>query len=263
MSELKDMKAVILCGGEGTRLREETEYKPKPLVTVGGLPILWHIMKTYSAYGIREFVLCLGYKGEMIKQFFLTHELMHNDFTIHLGDRVHDKIHKDEPAEDWAITFVDTGLKSMTGLRLKRIERYIGTDNFFATYGDGLADLDIRETLTTHRRLNATATLTGVHPRSKFGLIQPGKGGLVEKFVEKPRLYDYMNGGYYVFRKDIFDYLEADESCVLETKLEMLAGKKQLGMHKHEGFWYAMDTYKDFLELNKMWDEGVRPWKKW
>ena len=133
MSELKDMKAVILCGGEGTRLREETEYKPKPLVTVGGLPILWHIMKTYSAYGIREFVLCLGYKGEMIKQFFLTHELMHNDFTIHLGDRVHDKIHKDEPAEDWAITFVDTGLKSMTGLRLKRIERYIGTDNFFAT----------------------------------------------------------------------------------------------------------------------------------
>jgi len=258
------VKVVILCGGEGTRLREETEYKPKPMVTVGGLPIIWHIMKTYSHYGFNEFVLCLGYKGEMIKQFFLTHELMHNDVTIRTGDREHDVIHKGTDSDDWTITFAETGLKSMTGSRIKRVEKYIDSDDFLVTYGDGLTDASIADTLAFHRKMGKVATLTGVHPQSRFGLIKPGKDGLVESFMEKPVLYDFVNGGYYAFKKDIFDYLSKDESCVLETKpLEALVRKKQLAMYKYEGFWYAMDTYKDYLELNKMWDEGKRPWKVW
>ena len=258
------MKVVILCGGEGTRLREETEYKPKPMVTVGGLPIVWHIMKTYSYYGFNEFVLCLGYKGEMIKQFFLTHELMHNDVTIRTGDRKHDVIHKGADSEDWTITFAETGLKSMTGSRIKKVEKYIDADDFLVTYGDGLTNANSADILAFHKKMGKVATLTGVHPQSKFGLIKPGKDGLVKSFMEKPVLYDYVNGGYYAFKKDIFDYLDKDESCVLETKpLEALVKKKQLGMYRHEGFWYAMDTYKDYLELNKMWDEGKRPWKVW
>lgn len=257
-------KVVILCGGEGTRLREETEYKPKPMVTVGGLPILWHIMKTYSHYGFNDFVLCLGYKGDVIKQFFLNHELMHNDVTINLGDRKLDLIHKNGKFEDWTITFAETGLKSMTGSRLKRIEKYIKEDNFFATYGDGLSSQNIKDELEFHRKTGKIATLTGVHPQSKFGLIKPGKDNLVETFVEKPVLYDYVNGGFYVFKKDLFDHLSTDEKCVLETEpLANLAQKKQLAMFKHEKFWYAMDTYKDYLELNKMWDDGKRPWVCW
>ncbi|MFA5105517.1 MAG: sugar phosphate nucleotidyltransferase [Candidatus Micrarchaeia archaeon] len=257
-------KVVILCGGEGTRLREETEYRPKPMVTVGGLPILWHIMKTYAHYGFDEFVLCLGYKGDAIKQFFLTHELMHNDFTIKLGDRSHDTVHKGSKAEDWTITFAETGLKSMTGSRIKRIEKYIGGDDFFVTYGDGLSSQDIKKELEFHRKTGTTGTLTAIHPQSRFGMIKPGKGDLVETFVEKPVLYDYVNGGYYVFNKDVFDMLSTDEKCVLETgPLASLAQKKQLAMFRHEKFWYAMDTYKDYLELNKMWDEGKRPWVCW
>ncbi|MCX6770019.1 MAG: sugar phosphate nucleotidyltransferase [Candidatus Micrarchaeota archaeon] len=258
------MKVVILCGGEGTRLREETEYKPKPMVTIGGLPILWYIMKTYSHYGYNEFVLCLGYKGDSIKQFFMTHEMMHNDVTIKTSDRARDVIHKTKDFEDWTITFADTGLKSNTGSRIKRIEKYIGTDDFFLTYGDGLIDSNIEDELKFHRKMKTIGTLTAVHPHSKLGLIKPGTDGLVETFVEKPVLYDYVNGGFYVFKKDVFDYLDIDENCALETKpMERLVKEKQLAMYKHEGFWHAMDTYKDYLELNGMWDEGKRPWKVW
>ncbi len=260
----KNTKVVILCGGEGTRLREETEYKPKPMVTVGGLPILWHIMKTYSFYGYNDFVLCLGYKGDAIKQFFLTHELMHNDVTIKLGDRGQDVVHKGGDPENWTITFAETGLKSMTGSRVKRIEKYINGDDFFMTYGDGLADSNIRKEFEFHRKTGKIGTLTAVHPQSKYGLIKPGKGDLVEKFVEKPVLYDYVNGGFYVFKKDIFDYLSQDEGCVLEREpFTKLVEEKQLAIYRHEGFWYGMDTYKDYLELNRMWDEGRRPWKVW
>ena len=258
------MKVVILCGGEGTRLREETEYKPKPMITVGGLPIIWHIMKTYSHYGFNEFVLCLGYKGEMIKQFFLTHELMHNDVTMKIGDRKNDVIHKGAALEDWTITFADTGLKSMTGSRIKRVEKYIDSEDFLVTYGDGLTNASIADILAFHKKMDSVATLTGVHPQSKFGMIKPGNDGFVESFIEKPVLDDFVNGGYYAFKKDIFDYLDIDESCVLETKsFETLVKKKQLAMYRHEGFWYGMDTYKDYLELNKMWDDDKRPWKVW
>ncbi|HIH30591.1 TPA: glucose-1-phosphate cytidylyltransferase [Candidatus Micrarchaeota archaeon] len=258
------MKVVILCGGEGTRLREETEYKPKPMVTVGGLPILWHIMKIYSHFGFNEFVLCLGYRGEMIKQFFLSRELMSNDITIRLNDREHDIVHREKDDDDWTITFAETGLKSQTGSRIKRIEKYIGSDNFLATYGDAVSNIDIKDEIAFHRKKGALATLAGVHPHSKFGLVSAEKNGMVEKFVEKPVLYDYVNGGFYVFRRDIFDYLDADESCVLETgPFTALSEKRQLAMYRHEGFWHSMDTYKDYLELNKMCDEEKTPWKMW
>jgi len=257
-------KVVILCGGEGTRLREETEYKPKPMVTVGGFPILWHIMKTYAHFGFCEFVLCLGYKGDAIKQFFLTHEMMHNDVTIRLDDRQHDVVHREKGAEDWTITFADTGLKTMTGARLARVEKYIETDMFLATYGDAVSTINIADEIRFHQKSGAAATLAGVHPHSKFGLVSASAEGVVEKFVEKPVLYDYVNGGFYVFNREVFDYVSKDESCVLETKpFYNMVAKKKVGMYRHEGFWHSMDTYKDYLELNDMWDKGNRPWKIW
>ncbi len=257
-------KVVILCGGEGTRLREETEYKPKPMVTVGGMPMLWHIMKIYSHFSYNDFVLCLGYKGEMIKQFFLSHELMNNDVTIKLDDRSRDLVHRAKGAEDWSITFADTGLKANTGSRIKQIERYIGSDTFLTTYGDAVSDININDEIAFHKKHGQACTLAGVHPHSKFGLVKAGADGLISKFDEKPVLLDYVNGGFYVFQKEIFDYLETAESCVLETKpFSQLVSKKKMSMYKHDGFWHSMDTYKDFLELNSMWDQGIRPWKKW
>lgn len=257
-------KIVILCGGEGTRLREETEYKPKPMVSIGGLPILWHIMKFYAHYGFTDFILCLGYKGDMIKQFFLSHEMMHNDFTIHLGDRGRDTIHRNGKKEDWSVTFADTGLKSMTGARIKRIEKYIDSDTFFATYGDGLTNVNLSDELLFHKKHGGAATLLGVHPHSRYGLVRANEKGLVERFTEKPVLDDYINGGFYVFENKIFDYLDEVESCVLETlPFEKMVSQRRVSMYRHEGFWYGVDTYKDYLELNKMWDEGKRPWKVW
>jgi glucose-1-phosphate cytidylyltransferase len=233
---------VILCGGEGTRLREETEYKPKAMVTVGGMPIIWHIMKFYSHFGYDDFVLCLGYKGEMIQQFFSGQEMR----------------------QDFNITFADTGLKTMTGGRLARVERHIGTDCFLATYGDGVTNANIAEEVAFHKKSGTVGTLLGVHPHSRFGMVKADNRGMVEQFTEKPVLEDYINGGFYVFEKGIFEHLSQDENCVLETgPLSALAEKKQLSMFRHEGFWYAMDTYKDYLEINKMWDEGRRDWKVW
>lgn len=257
------MKAVILCGGLGTRLREETEFKPKPMVQIGTMPVLWHIMKTYSHYGVKDFVLCLGYKGEMIKRFFLDYELSSKDFTIKLraGEK---KMDAGREIEDWNVTLADTGPSTMTGGRLKRIQKYVPDDEFFLTYGDGVADIDISATLSHHRKLGKIGTLTGVNMPSRFGMIKAGKDDLVTQFVEKPMLEDHINGGFYVFKKDIFDYVTQDESCVLETgPLSKLASIKQLGLYRHKGFWYAMDTYRDFIELNKIWDSGNAPWKVW
>lgn len=262
---MERMKAVILCGGQGTRLREETEFKPKPMVPVGGMPILWHIMKTYSHFGVRDFVLCLGYRGEMIKQYFLNQELMGRDFTISLkgGKKtVHDGT---EGVEDWNITLADTGADAMTGARVKRIERYIDDDDFLLTYGDGLADIDVNAAIANHRKAGTIGTLTGVNPQSRFGMVKTDDRDIVTEFVEKPVMYnEYVNGGYYVFKKEAFDYLQANDSCVLETiPLATMAKKKQLSMYKHKGFFHCMDTYKDYLDLNKIWDSGKVPWKVW
>lgn len=257
-------KVVILCGGEGTRLREETEYKPKPMVTVGGMPILWHIMKYYSHFGFNEFVLCLGYRGDMIKQFFLMHELMSNDVTIQLGRREMDVVHKNKNLDDWTITFAETGIKAQTGTRIKRAEKYIGSDWFLSTYGDGLSDTNLHEEIEFHKRHGLTGTIAAVHPHSKFGLIEAEASGIINRFTEKPVLYDYVNGGFHVFQKEIFDFMSSDDNCILEVDVfSKLVEKRKLAMFKHDGFWHAMDTYKDYLELNGMWDEGVRPWKIW
>ncbi len=257
-------KVVILCGGEGTRLKEETEFKPKPMVTIGGMPVLWHIMKIYSHYGFNEFVLCLGYRGDAIKQFFLTHELMHNDFSIRLRDRKSDIVHRRGNEEDWTITFVETGLKAMTGARVKRIERYIDGDEFMLTYGDGLSDVNIKKILDFHEKKKRIGTMTAVHPHSKWGMVREGESGIVREFVEKPVLEDYVNGGFYCFKKDFFDYISGDESCIMESEpFEKLVKARQFSMLKHGGFWFGMDTYKDYLDLNKMWDEGKTPWKVW
>ncbi len=248
------MKAVILCGGLGTRLREETEFRPKPMVPIGGMPILWHIMKTYSHYGVRDFVLCLGYKGDMIKQFFTSKELQ----------SVGSPASGNAVPGDWNIIFADTGLNSMTGARIKRIQKYVPEDEFFLTYGDGLANVDIGALEAHHRKAGRIGTITGVNMPSRFGLIKTNPAGIVTRFVEKPVLDDFVNGGYFAFRKDVFDYVSEDESCVFEgAPLSKLADEGQLSLYHHKGFWYCMDTYRDFTELNRMWDEGKRPWKVW
>jgi glucose-1-phosphate cytidylyltransferase len=259
------MKAVILCGGQGTRLREETEFKPKPMVTIGAMPILWHVMKIYSHYGIKDFVLCLGYRGDMIKQYFLNQELMGRDFTISLkgGKKtIHDG---DSGIEDWNITLADTGANAMTGARVKRIEKYIDEDEFLLTYGDGLVDVDINETIKFNRQAKTIGTLTGVNPQSKYGMVRTDEKGMVNDFVEKPVLFnEYVNGGFYVFKKGLFDYLKSEDSCVLESEpFHALAKKRQLSMYKHKGFFHCMDTYKDYIDLNKIWDSGKVPWKVW
>jgi len=256
------MKAVILCGGLGTRLREETEFRPKPMVPVGGMPILWHIMKTYSHYGVKDFVLCLGYKGEMIKQFFLDQELAGKDFTINLktGKKT---VGSGSGIEDWNVTLADTGPSTMTGGRIKRIQKYVPDDEFFLTYGDGVADVDMNALLAHHRKVGRIGTLTGVKLPSRFGVMKT-KGDLITEFVEKPVMDDCINGGFFAFKKDLFDYLTEDEACVLETKpLSTLARKGELAIRKHDGFWHCMDTYRDFTELNKLWDSGKAPWKVW
>jgi glucose-1-phosphate cytidylyltransferase len=262
---MEKMKAVILCGGQGTRLREETEFKPKPMVPIGGMPIVWHIMKIYSHYGIRDFVLCLGYKGEMIKEYFLHQQLMAQDVTVNLkkGARV---VHDGNlEMEDWNVTLADTGLNAMTGARLKRIERYVDGDEFMLTYGDGLADINIARLLEQHKKMGAVATLTGSIPQSRFGLIKADEKGRVTEFIEKPKLYDErINGGFYVMKKKVFDYVEDDDSCVLEKKpLTALAQEGQLAMYRHDGFWHCMDTYRDYMDLNAIWDSGKVPWRVW
>ena len=255
-------KVVILCGGMGTRLKEETEFRPKPLVHIGNLPILWHIMKHYSHYGYKDFVLCLGYKGDMIKEYFLNYERMSNDFTINLGKDKGILVNHTKISEDWNITFAQTGDYTNTGGRIKKIEKYITEDRFLATYGDGVSDVDINNLVEFHQQKNKIGNITGVHPWSKYGTVHSDENNIITKFKEKPILKDVINGGYFVFKKQVFDYL--DEDCMLENEpFERLAKEKQLTLFKHDGFWHCMDTYKDFQDLNKVWNSGKVPWKIW
>lgn len=264
MKEEKVMKAVILCGGMGTRLREETEYRPKPMVDIGGKPILWHIMKIYSHYGFNEFILCLGYKAEIIKEYFLNYDMMNSDFTLEIGREKGIQFHNTLSEHKWKVTLVDTGEKTMTGARVKRIQRYIDTDSFFLTYGDGVADVNIGELLNFHKNHGKIATVTGVNPVSRYGELIV-EGNRVTYFGEKPQLKEsWINGGFFVFNQKIFDYLDDDESCVLEKiPLENLAKEGQLSMYKHAGYWQCMDTYRDREMLNKEWESGNPPWKVW
>jgi glucose-1-phosphate cytidylyltransferase len=218
------MKTIILCGGRGMRLQEETEFRPKPLVPIGGRPILWHIMKTYAHYGYREFVLCLGYKGEIIKDYFLNYEAMSNDFTIHLGLSNHIHYNNEHQEQNFSITLAETGLDTMTGGRIKRAAKYIEDETFMVTYGDGIADIDITALIQFHKDHGKLATLTAVHPVSRFGILSLDSAARITHFSEKPRTDEWINAGYFVFNRKVFDYLKNDR-CVLEREpLEQLAG---------------------------------------
>jgi glucose-1-phosphate cytidylyltransferase len=258
------MQTVILCGGYGTRLRGETEFKPKPMVNIGKWPILWHTMKIYAHYGYDEFILSLGYKGEMIKNYFCHYELMNNDFKLELGDvdRLHMLQSHDESG--WKITLADTGENALKGARLKKIEKYVTDDTFMLTYGDGVANININELISFHKSHGKLATVTGINPASRFGELKIN-GNQVESFSEKTKNNDrYVNGGFFVFNRGIFDYLHSGDDCDLEYgPLEKIAHEGQLMVYKHKGFWACMDTPRDMEYLNKLWADGKAEWKVW
>lgn len=261
------MKVVILCGGFGTRLSEETAANPKPMVEIGGMPILWHIMKTYAHYGFNEFVLCLGYKGHIIKDYFYHYDTLSNDFTIELGSK-DITVHPRHAEKGWKITLVDTGEKAMTGARIKRIEEFIEGDTFMLTYGDGVANININELLEFHRQNSGNrsssgriVTLTGVVPQSQYGELR-FEGDQV-KFNEKPTDHnDMINGGYFVLDREVFNYLKGADDYILEKDF-LQCHANLLNVYRHQGFWQCMDTRRDYLLLQKLWQEGNAPWKVW
>jgi glucose-1-phosphate cytidylyltransferase len=260
------MRVVILCGGKGTRLREETEYRPKPMVPIGQRPILWHIMKTYAHYGHKEFILCLGYKGEVIRDYFRNYLWNTCDTTLHLGKSAGVKFHNRHDEEDWTVTLADTGENSMTAWRIKQIERYIGDDEqFLLTYGDGVGDINIDASIAQHRRSGKVCTVTAVHPPGRFGELGLAEDSTIRSFNEKPQTEGgYINGGFMVCAKQLFAYLPSDPKVMLEqAPLKTLAAEGKLGAYLHKGFWQPMDTYQEFGLLNQMWEAGRAPWKVW
>ena len=257
------MQVVILCGGKGTRLREETEYRPKPMVPVGDKPILWHIMKLYAHHGHRDFVLCLGYKGEVIKDYFLNYRNVVDDFTIRLATR-DITFHGTGPAEDWSVTLANTGEDSMTGARVQRARNYLAGDTFMLTYGDGVGNVDINALLKFHRGHGRLATLTGVRPPGRFGELSTDNHCITE-FNEKPQTSGgRINGGFFVFSREVLRYFNDDPNLILEQEpLRALAADRQLMCFPHDGFWQPMDTFREFELLNNLWRSGKAPWKVW
>ncbi len=256
------MKVVILAGGLGTRLAEETSIKPKPMVEIGGKPILWHIMKIYSHYGFNEFIICLGYKGFVIKEFFFNYYLHKSDITIDLMSN-NSEIHQNY-SEPWKITLVDTGDSTLTGGRLKRVQKYVGNETFLLTYGDGLADLNIQDVVEFHREKMQIATLTAAQPHGRFGALQIDATNSVTSFKEKPTGDgSWINGGFFVLEPQVFDYIEGDSTIFEREPLEKLAENQELNAFHHHGFWMAMDKLSDKQELEKMWQSGKAPWKIW
>ena len=257
------MKVVLLAGGYGTRISEETDLKPKPMVEIGGKPILWHIMKIYSSYGFNDFIVLLGYKGYYIKEYFANYFLHQSDMTIDLQTnsiQVHNNT-----SEPWKVTLVDTGLDSMTGSRIKKAQKYIGNDTFLLTYGDGVSDVNIKKSVAFHKQSNKAITLTAVQPEARFGNLDIDENQNVKKFMEKPKNEaGWINGGFFVCEAEVFDYLSEDEGCVFEEKpLQNLAADGKMGTYKHDGFWQPMDTLRDNQKLNRIWKEKKAPWKIW
>lgn len=258
------MKVVILCGGTGTRLKEETEFKPKPMVLVGGKPIIWHIMKQYAEFGFNEFIFALGYKAEYIKDYFLNQKTFTSDFTIDTKNhKTKFYLENRTGIEDFKITFVDTGLETLPGERIMRCKRYIDKKDkyFMVTYGDGVSDLNIKKLLKFHKMQNTLGTITGVHPRTKYGLVKINNSNLITGFEEKPVLPDWVNGGFMVFNREVLE--EFGEGETEHPVLQKLSKKKQLSVFKHDGFWYAVDTYKELEDLNKIYNSGNPPWVIW
>lgn len=258
------MDTVIFCGGIGARLKEETEYKPKPLVKIGNRPILWHIMKTYAHFGHTNFILCLGYKGEQIKEYFYNYEMMSGDFTLKLGDRNNLESLSLLPERGWKITLVDTGDEAQKGARLKRVQNHVLGDTFMVTYGDGVANIDIDALLEFHKSHGKMATVTGVNALPRFGELNIDDKKVVS-FFEKPTVSGrWVSGGFMVFSRDIFNYLEDRDDCDLEVGcLEHIADIGQLMVYKHDKFWACMDTIRDTEYLNKLWSDNKAEWRVW
>lgn len=259
------MKVVILCGGMGTRLREETEYKPKPMVEIGGKPILWHIMKHYAHYGFKEFVLALGYKGDYIKDYFLNFYKYNSDFTVDLSNNGDLELHNSRITEDWKVTLVDTGLHSMTGFRTKLCGKYITEDNFMLTYGDAVANVDIAALVDFHKQQNTIGTVTGVFPPSRFGdlVIDGNKVSQFKQQLKDVENQAPINGGYFVFKREFLDLIPDDASINLENEpIDSIVNQNQLSVFRHKEFWQCMDTYRDNQMLEKMWNTNP-VWKLW
>lgn len=256
------MKAVILAGGRGTRISEESILKPKPMIEIGGRPILWHIMKIYSEAGIRDFVICLGYKGYVIKEYFANYALHNSDLTFDLENN--ETIVHQRTTEPWRVTVVDTGLETMTGGRIKRAAEYIGDEDFCLTYGDGISDVNIREVLEFHRSHDKLATVTSVQPRDRFGILSVSGDGVVDGFVEKPKNNGrWINAGFFVLSPKVVNYIEDDATIWEKAPLEALAKDDQLRAYRHTGFWHAMDTMRDKAHLEELWESGQARWKIW
>jgi glucose-1-phosphate cytidylyltransferase len=257
----KTPRVVILAGGIGTRLREETEFRPKPMVEIGGKPIIWHLMKSFAHFNLTSFVVCVGYKGEMIKEYFLNYRPRNNDFTLTLGEHEQISFHGVHDEAAWTVTLADTGDNTMTGGRVHRIRPYVeGT--FMCTYGDGLSDVPIDKLLAFHRDHGRLATVTTVRPLSRFGVVELDGGSAVQRFREKPHVDGWVNAGYFVFEPGVFDYLNED-SVLEEEPLASLAQDGQLMAFRHEGFWQPMDTYRESQLLNGLWEGGRAPWRVW
>jgi len=255
------MRVVILAGGLGTRLAEETEVKPKPMVEIGGRPILWHIMKNYASYGFKEFFIALGYKGEVIKRYFLDYYTLNGSMTLNLSDG-DVQVHKKE-CEDWTIHLMDTGLNALTGGRVKRLEPWLKNETFMVTYGDGVSDININDLLHFHRSHGLLATVSAVRPPARFGGLLL-EGNLVADFTEKPQAGEgWINGGFLVFEPEIFKYLEGDNASLEADVLERLAAGGQLAAYRHDRFWQCMDTLRDLRLLESLWQSGNPPWKVW
>lgn len=257
------MKVVILAGGRGTRISEETGTMPKPMVEIGGKPMLWHIMKLYSHYGFNDFIICLGYLGYMIKEYFSHYFLHMSDITIDFVNN-ETKVHN-TASEPWKVTLVDTGLETMTGSRLKKIQKYIGDKTFMMTYGDGVANINIDKLLFSHKKSKKSATLTAVQTAGRFGLLDIEKNNRINSFLEKPKGEgSWINAGFFVLEPDVFKYIKDGNSVIWEKKpLENLAKERQLNAYRHRGFWGCIDTLRDKVELERIWQNGNAPWKVW
>ena len=262
--EARDIPVVILCGGAGTRIREASESLPKPMIDVGGRPIVWHIMKSYHHYGHRKFVLLLGYKAWTIKDYFLRYREFTSDFTVRhsaAGETV--EFHNNTGGEDWEVTLADTGVDTLTAARLSQARKHIDADTFMVTYGDGLADIDISGLLAHHQKSGLIGTVTAVHPTSRFGELEVD-GNIVTGFAEKPDLTTgLVNGGFFVFEQSFLDYVTDDDDMLEKSALQKLTADRGLAIWQHTGFWRGMDTYREWVELNELWDSGAAPWRVW